>query len=78
MKKLFNTLLTSLMFIGCTLPPLAIENDAQSQSVNTILICAKQIDIFQLRINGAKPPKEAFEYYLKKVKKYTTNNIVVH
>jgi len=78
MKKLLATLFMLFTMMGCTLPPLALENDAMSQSVNSNLICAKAIDIYPISINGVQPPKEAFELYLKKLKKYTTDNIIVH
>lgn len=64
--------------VGCTLSPLPFENDASSQSVNTTLICAEKIDVFPLSINGVHPPQEAFDYYIEKLKKYTTNNVVIH
>jgi len=78
MKHLFPSLLILLTFWGCTLSPLAFNNDARSQQVNKTLICAKQIDLYPLSINGVKPPKDAFDYYVKKLKKYTTDNIVIH
>ena len=32
----------------------------------------------QISINGAKPPKKAFDFSIKKLKKYTTNNVIIH
>ena len=78
MKHLFPSLLILLTFWGCTLSPLAFNNDARSQKVNSTLVCAKKIDLYPLSINGAKPPKDAFDYYVKKLKKYTTDNIVIY
>ena len=78
MKKLLASLFMIFTMLGCTFSPLPFEDDATSQTVNTTLVCAKQIDVYQLSINGIKPPKAAFDLYLKKLKKYTTNNVVVH
>ena len=79
MKHLLLALFVLLNITACTFAPKAIEKgNAWSQSVNKDLICAKQIDILPISINGQKPPKEAFDYSMKKVKKYTTNNLVVH
>jgi predicted Zn-dependent protease len=78
MKKLFISLLTLFTLTGCTLSPLPIDNDARSQNVNTSLVCAKQIDLYPLSINGVQPPQDAFDYYVEKLKKYTTDNIVIH
>jgi len=78
MKQLFATLLILFTLLGCKLTPLPFDNDARSQKVNSILICAKEIDVFPLSINGMNPPKEAFDYYIKKLKKYTTDNVIIH
>jgi len=78
MKHLLASLLMIFSMVGCTLPPLPFEDDAISQQVNKTLICAKQIDVYQLSINGVHPPKAAFDLYVKKLKKYTTDNIVIH
>jgi len=79
MKHLLLGLFVLLNITGCTFTPKTIEKgNARNQSVNTDLICAKQIDILPISINGQKPPKEAFNYSMKKVKKYTTDNIVIH
>ncbi|CAA6820818.1 MAG: Unknown protein [uncultured Sulfurovum sp.] len=78
MKKLFISLLILFTLTGCTLTPMSFDNDASSQNINTSLVCAKQIDLYPLSINEANPPQEAFNHYLKKLKEYTTNNIIVH
>ena len=78
MKKLLASLFTVFTLMGCTLPPLPFENDATSQNVNKQLICAEKIELFPLSINGANPPQEAFDYYVEKIKKYTTHNLVIH
>jgi hypothetical protein len=78
MKRLLASLFMIFSMVGCTLPPLAFEDDATSQSVNQMLICSKKIDVYPLSINGVNPPKESFDLYIKKLKKYTTDNVVVH
>ena len=79
MKHLLLALFVLLNLIACTFTPKTIEKgNARNQSVNKDLICAKQIDILPISINGQEPPKEAFDYSMKKVKKYTTNNLVIH
>jgi len=78
MKQLLINSLILFILWGCTLSPLPFDNDARSQNVNKTLICAKEIDVYPLSINGMNPPQEAFDFYIKKLKKYTTDNIVVH
>ena len=78
MKQFLINLGIVFTIVGCTLSPLPFENDAISQNVNKTLVCAKQIDIYPLSINGVKPPQESFDLYIKKLKKYTTDNIIVH
>ena len=79
MKHLLLGLFVLLNLTACTFTPKTIEKgNARNQSVNKDLICAKQIDILPISINGQEPPKEAFEYSMNKVKKYTTDNLVVH
>jgi len=78
MKQLLISLAMIFTMLGCTLSPLPFENDAMSQNVNKTLVCAKKIDIYPISINGVKPPKASFELYLKKLKKYTTDNVLVH
>ena len=78
MKHLLISITTLFLMIGCTFSPLPFEDDATSQTVNTTLVCAKEIDVYQLSINGIKPPKASFEFYIKKLKKYTTDDIVIH
>ena len=81
MRISFNKLLVLLIsfaITSCTLPPKPVGDEAQTQAVNTKLVCAKQIDIIQMSINGAKPPKAAFELSMKKLRKYTTDNITIH
>jgi len=78
MKHLLISITTLFLMVGCTFSPLPFEDDATSQTVNTTLVCAKQIDVYQLSINGIKLPKASFDLYLKKLKKYTTDNVIVH
>jgi len=78
MKQLLASLVILFTLLGCKLTPLPFDHDAQSQSVNSMLICAKEIDVFPLSINGMNPPKEAFDYAMKKLKKYTTDNVIIH
>ena len=78
MQKLIILLLSLLVMIGCTISPKELGKNLSKENINTALICANKIDILPLSINGAKPPQEAFDYSLKKIKKYTTSNIVVH
>lgn len=63
---------------GCSLPPKPLGNGAQSQQVRKNLICAKQIDIQLVSINGAKPPKSSFDLSINQLKKYTTDNVLIH
>jgi len=79
MKHLILGFFVLLNLTGCTFAPKEIENrNTSNRPVNKNLICAKQIDILPISINGQKPPKEAFNFSMKKVKKYTTDNIVIH
>ena len=78
MKQLLLSFFIIFTITGCTFTPKAIDGTSRSQSVNKNLICAKQIDILPISINGAKPPQEAFDLSMKKVKKYTTDNMVIH
>jgi len=78
MKRLLLSLLAIFTMAGCTLSPLPFEDDASSQYVNSTLICAEQIDVYPLSINGVNPPQASFDLYIKKLKKYTTDNVVVH
>lgn len=78
MKQLLVSLLTLFTLGGCTLSPLPFENDASSQMVNKTLVCAKQVDIFPVSINGINPPKASFDYSIKKLRRYMMGKIVVH
>lgn len=78
MKQLLASLFMIFTMTGCTFSPLPFENDASSQHVNSTLICAKQIDVYPLSINGVNPPQASFNLYIKKLKKYTTEEVVVH
>lgn len=78
MKQLLASLFMIFSMLGCTLSPLPFEDDAVSQSTNDYLLCANKIDIYPLSINGVNPPKASFDLYIKKLKKYTTDNVVVH
>jgi len=71
-------LFSVMLFVSCTLPPKPIENDARSQVVNTNLVCAKEVNILPLSINGMMAPEDAFNYSMNKIKKYTTDNMLVH
>jgi len=64
--------------IGCTLAPKPLDGLAEEQSVNRHLICAKQIDIQPVSINGAMAPKAAFNHAMKNLRNYTTPNVKVH
>ena len=77
-KALIYSILASFIITGCTLPPKPFNNNASQQSVNSNLVCASQIDIQQISINGAQPPIASFNYSMGKLKKYTTNNLVIH
>ncbi len=70
--------LASIIITGCTLPPKPFDHNAEEQSVNSNLVCASRIDIQPISINGAQPPVSSFDFSMNKLKKYTTNNIVVH
>ncbi len=78
MKQLIAGLCILFTVTACTLSPKPLGNEARSQSVNSQLICAQQIDIQPISINGTKPPKKAFDFSMNKLKKYTTQNVVVH
>jgi hypothetical protein len=78
MKNIVIFLIASLLFTGCKLAPKPLDSTARSQQVSAALVNAEQINIVPVSINGAKPPREAFAFALKKLKKYTTENITVH
>ena len=78
MKQLLARLFMIFTIAGCTLSPLPFRNDAMSQPTNNYLLCAKQIDVYPLSINGVHPPQASFDLYIKKLKKYTTDNVMVH
>ncbi|MFK5975478.1 MAG: hypothetical protein QM493_03115 [Sulfurovum sp.] len=78
MKRILIVLLLIFNFVSCTMSPKPLDGKARSQQVNQALICAKQIDIQQISINGIKPTKDAFAFSMKKLKKYTTNNVIIH
>jgi hypothetical protein len=77
MKHLLINFLLILALVGCTLPPKSFDHDAESQRVNKELVCAKEIYLQPISINGAKAPQASFDFFVKKLKKYTTKNIVV-
>ncbi len=78
MKNIITLLAAVLLFAGCKLDPKPLDGGAASQQVSSALVNAEQIDIVPVSINGAKPPQEAFAFSMKILKKYTTDNIVVH
>ena len=78
MKQLILSFLMIFTITGCTFTPKASDGTSWSQDLNKNLICAKKIDILPISINGAKPPQEAFDFSMSKIKQYTTDNIVVH
>ena len=81
MKIFFNkliVLIVSVLIASCTLPPKSLGDKAQSKTVNSHLICAKQIDIVPISINGAKPPEAAFRLSMQRLRKYTTDNVIIH
>jgi len=78
MKQLLVSLVMTFTMLGCTLSPLPFENDALSQRVNKTLVCSKKIDVYPISINGVQPPHASFDLYIKKLKKYTTDNVLVH
>ena len=78
MKQLILALLMIFAITGCTFTPKKADGVSKTKMVNKNLICAKQIDILPISINGSNAPKKSFRLYLKKLKKYTTNNVVIH
>jgi len=78
MKHILLYITLMILLIGCKLDPKPVGNDGRNQSVSYDLICANEINILPISINGAKAPTEAFDFSIQKLKKYTTNNIVVH
>jgi hypothetical protein len=78
MKQLILGFLIFFTIAGCTFTPKESDGVSQNKKINKNLICAKQVDILQISINNALPPKKSFKLYLKKLKKYTTDNIVIH
>lgn len=78
MKNILLATILLLSISGCKLSPKPLDGDARSQNVNHELICAKEINILPISINGAIAPKDAFSYSIKKLKRYTTDNIKVH
>jgi hypothetical protein len=71
-------LIAGVLFTGCKLSPKPLDGSARSQEVSAALVNAEQINIVPVSINGARPPKEAFAFSIKKLKKYTTENVIVH
>lgn len=57
MKRVLIALLLIFNFVSCTMSPKPLDGKAQSKPVNRTLVCAKQIDIQQISINGVNPPK---------------------
>jgi len=55
MRNKIAFLLIIFVMASCTLPPKPLGGEAESQSVNLSLVCAKQIDIQPVSINGASP-----------------------
>jgi len=81
MKKNINKLVVLIICIligSCTLPPKSLGNKSQWKTVNSDLVCAKQIDVVPISVNGAKPPDAAFRLSMQRLRKYTTDNVIVH
>jgi len=78
MKQLILGFLMLFTITSCTFSPKEADGVSKTREINKGLVCAKQVDILPISINGSQPPKKAFKFYLKKLKKYTTDNIVIH
>ncbi|SFV60764.1 hypothetical protein MNB_SV-6-1889 [hydrothermal vent metagenome] len=78
MKNIFLYIIVAMVLSGCRLDPKPVGDEGRDQNVNFDLVCAKEINILPISINGAKAPKASFDFSIDKLKKYTTNNIVVH
>lgn len=78
MKIILWSLIFAIAITGCKLSPKPLDGKSRSQHVNQELICAKEIHLLPVSINGAKPVKSAFNYSLTKLKRYTTPNVIVH
>jgi hypothetical protein len=78
MKNVIIYVVLAMLLSGCKLDPKPIGNDGVYQSVSFDLVCANEINILPISINGVNAPKEPFDFSIKKLKKYTTNNIIVH
>jgi len=78
MKQLILGFLMLFTITSCTFTPKEADGVSKTREINKGLVCAKQVDILPISINGSAPPKKSFKLYLKKLKKYTTDNIVIH
>ena len=78
MKKIIMYVVLAMILVGCKLDPKPVGNEGQYQSVSFDLVCASEINILPISINGATAPKEPFDFSIAKLKKYTTNNVIVH
>jgi len=78
MKNILLLIILILYISGCKLPPKPLNGYASTQRVSHDLICAKEINILPISINGVLPPKDALSYSINKLKKYTTDNVIIH
>ena len=77
-RVIWSTIFIAILVTGCKLSPKPLDGQASSQSVSQEMVCAKEIHIQPVSINGADSPRDAFNFFIKKLQKYTTNNIIVH
>jgi len=78
MKKISLIIFILLSLTSCTFTPKPMEGEENKQNVNKELVCVQRLEILPISINGVLPPKESFDYSMNIIKKYTTDNIVVH
>ena len=78
MKKVSLLIFILLLFSSCTFSPKPMEGEENKQEVNKDLVCVQRLEILPISINGVMPPKESFDYSINIIKKYTSNNIIVH
>lgn len=77
-RAIWSAVFIVIFVTGCKLSPKPLDGQARSQMVSQELVCAKEIHIQPVSINGADSPQNAFDFFIKKLKKYTTNNITIH
>jgi len=77
MKNIVVAIFLAITLIGCTLPPRPIiVGSDREKTINSKLLCAEEIVVYQISINGALPNKGAFDYSMEKLKEYTSSNLV--